>query len=88
MSTSTGSVQRDAARIELVGTCAEMVDNGLAPLVAAGLIKEALAGIVVADLRVAVLESCGAGTAVHMRFPRTLAAREAVSPGTQQIGGA
>ncbi len=50
----------DNGWVELVETCAKKLDDGLAPLVAAGLVHPEISRIVRANLRTAIQESAGA----------------------------
>lgn len=66
-------------RVELVQVCAAKIDNGLAPLVAAGMVHPEIARIVLANLRTAILESSGASVQTWMELPRTAAAVRVVT---------
>jgi len=72
----------DPDRIALVRTCTENLDNGLAPLIAAGLVHPEIARIVCANLRTSILESAGATAQAWMVFPRTGAAIETLDQPT------
>jgi hypothetical protein len=77
--------------LNLVMQCAGIIDNGLAPLVAAGLVKPGLAAVLSASLRVGIGETCGDPIGNKVLMPRTLKAVEMLGKSVElndQIGGA
>ena len=83
-----GKVLSADARIELVAVCAKKMDDGLAPLVAAGAVHPEIARIMVADLRTAVLEKLGDAARSWAGMPRTMDAIESVTRPAEAEGSA
>jgi len=78
----------DSERLELVRECAGKIDDGLAPLVAAKLVHPAIARIISANLRAALLDSSGVDASAAMNLYRTVQAVAIVDVPANQIGGA
>lgn len=86
-----GSQTSGDAREQLVIECSRLIDNGLAPLVAAGIIKPTFAAILASSLRVGVGESCGEPIGNKVLLQRTLKATQMLGKPvdvTDEIGGA
>jgi hypothetical protein len=69
----------DPERLQLVRECAQRVDNGLAPLIAAELIHAVVAPSLVAIVRVHFVESAGPDEMEAFTLPRCAAAIEALA---------
>jgi hypothetical protein len=76
----------DSGRLELMRECALKFDDGLAPLVAAGVVHPELARITMVNLRTAARESNGSDGALAMSLPRTILAITAME--RERRGGA
>jgi len=77
----------DPGRLGLALDRMGLLDDALAPLVAAGLVHHEIARVVESTLRVGLLETCGPESAA-CRLVRTLKAIELASAEANQIGGA
>jgi len=81
----------DIEKVALILDCAKKIDDGLAPLVAARIVKPGLANVLVSSLRVGIDETFGAPVGNKVILRRTLKAVKLLGKPAEdedQIGGA